>query len=95
MVNFAVYDAESGYMIISLNGTAYHYCGTPGDVWDEFIPAFNDADVLFLTEIYPAGEDKIVGVEGGPLVEAIRRRCERPAARLGDDLGDGLARLLG
>ena len=37
------------------------------DVWDEFIPAFNDADVLIVSEIYAAGEDKIPGVENGML----------------------------
>jgi len=58
------------------------------DVWNEFIPAFNDADVLLLTEIYSAGEAKIVGVEGGPLAEAIRAHGHRDA-RFVPDL-DGL-----
>jgi UDP-N-acetylmuramate--alanine ligase len=42
------------------------------DLWDEFIAAFNDADLLIVTEVYAAGEDKIPGVEAAPLVEAIR-----------------------
>jgi UDP-N-acetylmuramate--alanine ligase len=58
------------------------------DVWNEFIPAFNDADVLLLTEIYSAGETKIVGIEGGPLVEAILAHGHRDA-RFVPDL-DGL-----
>jgi len=41
------------------------------DVWEEFITAFNDADVLIVSAIYAAGEDKIPGVEAAPLVEAI------------------------
>ena len=39
VVDFAFYDADNEYMVISLNGTAYHYCGTPGDVWNEFTAA--------------------------------------------------------
>ncbi|MDH3210873.1 MAG: UDP-N-acetylmuramate--L-alanine ligase [Myxococcales bacterium] len=41
------------------------------DLWDEFTTAFNDADLLFVTGIHPAGESKIPGVEAAPLVEAI------------------------
>jgi len=49
------------------------------DLWDEFVAAFNDADVLWVTEIYAAGEDKIPGVEVAPLVEAIRAHGHRNA----------------
>jgi len=42
------------------------------DVWDDFLTAFNDADVLLLTEVYSAGEEKIPGVEAAPLADAIR-----------------------
>jgi UDP-N-acetylmuramate--alanine ligase len=34
--------------------------------------AFNDADVLILTDIYPAGEDRIEGMEAKALFEGIR-----------------------
>ena len=54
------------------------------DVWDEFIPAFNDADVLIVSEIYAAGEDKIPGVEAAPLVEAIRAHGHRDARFVAD-----------
>jgi UDP-N-acetylmuramate--alanine ligase len=54
------------------------------DVWDEFIPAFNDADVLFLTEVYAAGEEKIVGVEAAPLADAIRAHGHRDARFVAD-----------
>ena len=47
------------------------------DLWDEFVRAFNDADVLVLTEIYAAGEDKIPGVEAAPLAEAMRAHGHR------------------
>lgn len=38
---------------------------------DEFPPAFQDADILFLTEIYPASERPIVGVSGERLARKI------------------------
>ncbi len=40
-------------------------------LWDEFCRAFNQADVLFVSEIYPAGEPPIEGVTGQKLAEAI------------------------
>jgi len=38
-----------------------------------FATAFNQADVLVLTEIYPAGEDPIPGVSGKALYEEVRQ----------------------
>ncbi len=42
------------------------------DLLGEFPPAFRQADQLFLTDIYPAGEAPIPGVTGERLAEAIR-----------------------
>ena len=39
-----------------------------------FLGAFDDADLLVLTEIYAAGEDRIEGVSGEALCEALKRR---------------------
>ncbi|MCX8021277.1 MAG: UDP-N-acetylmuramate--L-alanine ligase [Syntrophorhabdaceae bacterium] len=39
---------------------------------EEFITAFNEADILIVTEIYAASEDKIEGVTGASLAERIR-----------------------
>lgn len=39
--------------------------------WDDFVESFGDADSLFVTDIYPAGESPIEGVSGQALVEAI------------------------
>ncbi len=39
---------------------------------DDFVSAFNEADILFVTEIYAASEDKIEGVSGSVLAERIR-----------------------
>jgi UDP-N-acetylmuramate--alanine ligase len=41
-------------------------------LFKEFLAAFYDADVLVLTDIYPAGEDRIEGVEAKSLFEGIR-----------------------
>jgi UDP-N-acetylmuramate--alanine ligase len=41
------------------------------DLMSEFVSAFNDADVVFLTNIYAAGEDPIPGVTGRALADAV------------------------
>ena len=43
------------------------------DLFDEFLTAFEGADRLILTEIYPAGEDAIPGVNSEALYQAIKR----------------------
>ena len=40
---------------------------------DEFATAFNQADAVVLTEVYPAGEDPIPGVTGRALYEEVVR----------------------
>ena len=42
-------------------------------LWDEFGKAFANADVVFLTEIYPAGEEPIKGVSSDLIRDAIMR----------------------
>ena len=44
------------------------------DLFDDFLGAFDDADLLLLTEIYPAGERPIDGVAGDALFQALERR---------------------
>ncbi|HCF59508.1 MAG TPA: UDP-N-acetylmuramate--L-alanine ligase, partial [Myxococcales bacterium] len=39
---------------------------------DEFATAFNDADLLFVTEVYAASEDPIPEASGERLAEAVR-----------------------
>ena len=41
-------------------------------LFDEFTRAFNKADVLLVTDVYPAGEKPIAGASGEELAEAIR-----------------------
>jgi UDP-N-acetylmuramate--alanine ligase len=40
-------------------------------LWDDFSRAFNEADVLVLTEIYAAGEPPCEGITGEKLAEAV------------------------
>jgi UDP-N-acetylmuramate--alanine ligase len=42
------------------------------DLMEEFAHAFREADLVFLTEIYPAGEAPIPGVGGERLADAVR-----------------------
>src|SRR5450432_1462197 len=42
-------------------------------LWDEFCRAFNLADILVLTDIYPASESPISGVSSEALAAAIRK----------------------
>jgi UDP-N-acetylmuramate--alanine ligase len=44
---------------------------------DEFQNAFNDADVVFVTPVYPAGEEPIEGVDSAALVEGLRAHGHR------------------
>ena len=43
------------------------------DLMQEFARSFNNADVLFLTDIYAASEDPIEGVTADALTAAIKR----------------------
>ncbi len=47
------------------------------DLFDDLTRAFNRADVLFLTDVYPAGEKPIEGANSQRLVEAIRSHGHR------------------
>ena len=44
------------------------------DLFNEFLEAFDDADTLVLTDIYPAGEERIEGVSAEAVYQALRRR---------------------
>jgi UDP-N-acetylmuramate--alanine ligase len=52
-------------------------------LWDEFCRCFNPADVLLLTDIYPAGEAAIAGVTSEALARAISERGHRHATYAG------------
>jgi UDP-N-acetylmuramate--alanine ligase len=44
------------------------------DLFDEFSQVLADADAVVLTEIYPAGESPIDGIDSGALCQSIRAR---------------------
>jgi UDP-N-acetylmuramate--alanine ligase len=67
------------------------------DLFDEFLSAFEGADRLVLTEIYPAGEDPIAGVTGEALYQAIKRKGHLDVEFVADknDIVDHVAGQLG
>ena len=44
------------------------------DLFDEFSQVLADSDVLVLTDIYPAGEKPIDGIDSGALCQSVRAR---------------------
>jgi UDP-N-acetylmuramate--alanine ligase len=42
------------------------------DLFDDFCSSFNDADLVFLTSVYAAGEEPIAGATADRLAEAVR-----------------------
>ncbi len=53
-------------------------------LFKDFLTAFYDADVLILTDIYPAGEDRIEGVESKALFEGLREYGHKDVRYLPD-----------
>ncbi|WP_294300313.1 UDP-N-acetylmuramate--L-alanine ligase [uncultured Sphingomonas sp.] len=68
-----------------------------GNLMDDFQGAFNDADAVYVTPVYAAGEAPIEGVDADALVEGLKRRGHRQAATVVDanDLADVLAGEIG
>ena len=52
------------------------------DLFDDFCGAFNDADVVIVANVYPAGEAPIEGFDRDSLVEGLRRWGHRHATAL-------------
>lgn len=63
------------------------------DHMDDFQQAFNDADMVFISPVYAAGEAPIEGVDSDALVTGIKARGHRSAATISDaaDLASKLA----
>jgi len=51
---------------------------------DEFSSAFNDADVVFVTPVYPAGEEPIEGIDSAALAERLRAHGHRMVTSVTD-----------
>lgn len=57
-------------------------------LWEEFATAFDQADLLVLTDIYPAGEAPRAGVTGELLLDAVRAARPELAVRWAPTLDD-------
>jgi len=53
-------------------------------LYDEFVKAFHDADVLILTDIYPAGEEPIEGVTAEALARSVRQHGQKDVTHIAD-----------
>jgi UDP-N-acetylmuramate--alanine ligase len=64
------------------------------DLMDDFQNCFNDADMVFVTPVYEAGEDPIEGVDSEALVNGLKSRGHRSARTVAShgDLAATLAR---
>jgi len=54
------------------------------DLMEDFQSAFNDADVVFVAPVYPAGEEPIEGVDSAALVEGLRAHGHRMVSAVKD-----------
>ncbi|ACM19143.1 UDP-N-acetylmuramate--L-alanine ligase [Geotalea daltonii FRC-32] len=54
------------------------------ELFEEFVKAFYDADILILTDIYPAGEQPIEGVTAEALSARIKRHGQREVTFVAD-----------
>jgi UDP-N-acetylmuramate--alanine ligase len=61
-------------------------------LFDDFCTCFNDADIVFVTDIYPAGESPIEGVDRDALVAGLRDHGHRDVRPLPEP--DQLAKLI-
>ncbi len=66
------------------------------DHMDDFQQAFNDADIVFITPVYTAGEAPIEGVDSEALVAGLKQRGHHSAsmAHDADDLASKLASVI-
>ena len=63
------------------------------DLMEDFRSAFNDADTVYVTPVYPAGEAPIDGIDAAALVTGLKQRGHRAAMETSgpDDLATQLA----
>jgi UDP-N-acetylmuramate--alanine ligase len=54
------------------------------DLMDDFQSAFNDADVVFVAPVYPAGEEPIEGVDSNALADGLRAHGHRMVSAVED-----------
>lgn len=63
-------------------------------LFEEFLTSFNNADLLYLMEIYPASEKPIEGINSSALCEGLRSRGHKTARTIADrsKIADEIAR---
>jgi UDP-N-acetylmuramate--alanine ligase len=54
------------------------------DLMEEFQGAFNDADIVYVTPVYAAGEEPIEGVDSEALAEGLKQRGHRAVKAVAD-----------
>jgi UDP-N-acetylmuramate--alanine ligase len=54
------------------------------DLMEEFQGAFNDADIVFVTPVYAAGEEPIEGADAEALAEGLKQRGHRAVKAVAD-----------
>jgi UDP-N-acetylmuramate--alanine ligase len=54
------------------------------DLMDEFQGAFNDADIVYVTPVYAAGEEPIDGIDSEALVDGLKQRGHRAVTAVAD-----------
>ena len=66
------------------------------DHMDDFQQAFNDADIVFISPVYTAGEAPIEGIDSEALVAGLKQRGHRSVAYVTDaaDLANKLAEIV-
>jgi UDP-N-acetylmuramate--alanine ligase len=52
-------------------------------LWDDFCRSFHQADVLLVTDVYPAGEEALLGVSSEALARALTERGHRSVVYAG------------
>lgn len=57
------------------------------DLFEEFCTCFNDADVVVVADVYPAGEDPIPGIDRDSLIDGLRSHGHRQVLALEDPAG--------
>lgn len=76
--------ARSAYSGRVLTAFQPHRYSRTQSLFEDFACAFNDADVVLVTDVYPAGEAPIPGAEGKPLAEAMRLHGHHAARYVSD-----------
>ncbi len=61
----------------------HRYSRTQG-LYKDFCTAFHDADYLFMTDIYPAGEKPIQGISSATLADDIKEHGQRQVCHVAD-----------